>query len=468
MPKPSEHTEETREGRQEVQRLMSTVVGNMDGVSDEQRQRAQELLGKGGTFLDRVDSIEVANLSVYDMVGGAYNVATVVAQGGSASEVGGAVLENTVGTAIDNFLKEHATYEGELFSFDEQISTPVFTGVNADIGFNAEITTELNVRRDGASLTGTAGLHALARLRVGISFGFNAPGLGELSVGGGLQGGPNIDAEASITLSLAGANLTGSLNPTTFGVALAAELYFSVPSVIPDDVTKWVAEALGLTSSGNRILYPLGTLDVITATTPGYTVTFNMRSGSFTNASATGQWSFELNQRIKDFVQNLKDALVQGFDEIRRRAEEAIGDIVEGAQEIASDVVDAVSDAADAVSDTAEEVVETATRVVRATRRAVQHVAETTSQAAEAVVETGRQAVDAVVEAGREIAERGRQAVEELSERGREALDTVQSAVSEVYDTGRELASDVGDAISDGASSLANGASAVADALWPW
>ena len=454
MPNPSEQTEETREGRQEVQRLMSTVVGNMDGVSDEQRQRAQELLGQGGAFLDRVDSIEVANLSVYDMVGGAYQVGTVVAQGGSASEIGEAVLENTVGTAIDNFLEEYATYEGELFSFDEQISTPVFTGVNADVGFNAEITTELNVRRDGASLTGTAGLHALARLRIGISFGFNAPGLGELSVGGGLQGGPNIDAEATITLSLAGANLTGSLNPTTFGVALAAELYFSVPSVIPDDVTEWVAEALGLTSSGNRILYPLGTLDVITATTPGYTVTFNMSSGSFTNARSTGQWSFELNQRIKDFVKNLKDALVQGFDEIRRRAEEAIGDVVEGAQEIASDVADAVEDATDAVADTT-------TRVVRSTRRAVRRVAETGRQAAEAVVETGRQAVDTVVDAGREIAERGRQAVEELSERGREALDTVESAVSEVYDTGRELVSDVGDAISDGASSLYDSAASL-------
>ncbi len=485
-----EITQDAQKGRQEVQRLISTVVRNVDNISDANRQRAQDLLSRGGQFLDRVDNIQVANLSAYDMIGGAYKVATVAASGGSAQEVGEAVLENTVGTIIDNFLEEHATYEGELFSFDQQVSTPVFTGVNADLGFNAEVKTELNVRRSGASITGTAALKSLARLRIGISFGFNAPGLGQLSVGGGLQGGPNIDAEASITLAIAGANLNGSLNPTTFDVKLAAELYFSLPDVLPEDVIEWVAEHLGLSSSSNRILYPLGEISVIEARTPGYTITFDMRRREFTNASATGSWSFELNQRIKDFVQRLKNALSEAFEAVRRAAAAAVGAVADGAQAVGQAVVDgaqavvdgaqavgnAVSNAANVVVNTVNSVANTTTntvrRVVRSTRQAAQQVTQTVSNATNRVVDLGHQAVQTVQNTASQIAAQASQAVESLSETGRQALSTAREAASEVLNTGRNLAREVGNTVSEGASeayrTISSGARSVLSSLNPF
>lgn len=487
-------TEEAQNGRREVQRLISTVTRNMNNISEANRERALNLLGRGGQFLDRVDNIQVANLSAYDMLGGAYRVGAVVVSGGSTEQIGEAVLENTVGRVIDKFLKDHAKYEGELFSFDQQVSTPVFTGVNADLGFNAEVKTELNVKREGASISGKASLNALARLRVGISFGFNAPGLGSLSVGGGLQGGPNLDAETSITLAISGANLTGRFNATPLKVSLNTELYFSLPSVIPDDVIEWVAEKLDLESSSNRILYPLGTIDVITATTPGYTITFDMRRGAFTDARATGSWRFELNQRIKDFVQRLKNALSEAFDAVRRAAASAVGAVVDGAQAAGQAVVDgaqavgnAVSNAANVVANTVSSVANTATntarRVVRSTRQAVQQTVQTVSNAANRIADSGRQAVNTVVETGRQavqtvqnaasqLVDQGRHAVESLTETGRQALSTAREAASSVLNTGRNLANEVGNAVSEGASqaysAISSGARSVLSSLNPF
>ena len=471
-----EITQDAQKGRQEVQRLISTVVRNVDNISDANRQRAQDLLSRGGHFLDRVDNIQVANLSAYDMIGGAYEVATVAASGGSAQEVGEAVLENTVGTIIDNFLEEHATYEGELFSFDQQVSTPVFTGVNAELGFNAEVNTELNVRRSGASITGTAALKSLARLRIGISFGFNAPGLGNQSIQGGLQGGPNIDAQASITLAISGANLTGTLRATPLNVSLNTELYFGLPEAIPHDVIEWVAEKLDLPSSSNRILFPMGTLNVITATTPVYTITFDMRRREFTNASATGSWSFELNQRIKDFVQRLKNALSEAFEAVRRAAAAAVGAVADGAQAVGQAVGNAVSNAANVVVNTVNSVANTTTntvrRVVRSTRQAAQQVTQTVSNATNRVVDLGHQAVQTVQNTASQIAAQASQAVESLSETGRQALSIAREAASEALNTGRNLAREVGNTVSEGASeayrTISSGARSVLSSLNPF
>lgn len=493
------------DSRSKLEKVHAQIQKGLDKVSPEQLAMGQKMLGEFSSAIDRASDVTATVTSYADLLSSGVGVVDDISKGKDlgevakdvAKEVAVEILEKTVGEPIDKFLKEYGNYKGELLSYDiSQSIGPFFGCVNIDIGFSASIEAALESKRKAASITSKASLTGNARVSVGISIGFNVATF-KCSIGAGIQGGPDLKAEASITLAVKGVNLVGSVNPATLAVSLAAELYFSVPSVIPEDFISWAAEQMGLGSSGNKILYPLGTIDVLTVTTPSYSITFEISRGRFSGATKQGEFKVEVNEKIKNAANSVYSSLSRAVTELPARALEAVGDAVEGAvdtivdvakdtAELIEDVDKAVDKAVDTVIDDAKALAEKAAKEIAdaaaaakklaaekarwakkkaeeaaaaAEAKAKQLLAEAEDKARELARAAEAKARELAADAeriARETAAKVEKVVDDLGDAAKTAYKEVSKKVDSAIDTGREIVSDVSDTLGDAADAVSD------------
>ena len=434
MPKNKE-TDQARTSRSQQETFYNDLKEGAEVVmqyAPELYEEASKMWSQVEEGIDRASNIEVAGTTLGDLVSTGTDIYNDISEGTDPTE---AIIEHTVGSTIDTFLEEHANYQGTIFELSYNQSIPVYPPINADVGVSASAEASLSSTREGAKITCTGTASATARLSIGMSVGFEVAGYG-LSIGAGVQGGPDFNSSLSVSLGLSGANLTGTVSPLDIDLSLAAEAYFGV-SGIPQELIDWAASLLGLSTSGNRILYPLGTVSILIVTTPSYSITFDMAAGRFKNASAQGQFSATVHPTLVAAVESVYNSLRNIGTAIAEGIVDAAGELYEGAVDLAEDAVEVVSEKAEEVGDA---ISDAASSLLNSGRRAI----EQTSEYLEESYEEVSQAVNEVVDYGREV-------VDNMSESAQQAYEAVDEFVDTVYDEGREFVGEVSESVTEAA-----------------
>jgi vacuolar-type H+-ATPase subunit H len=480
MPKNKE-TDQARDSRSQMEEFYTNLKDNAELIVElapELYEEATNLYGELEDGINRASNIEVAGTTVGDLVSTGYNIVSDIADGTDPTE---AVLEHTVGSAVDSFLEEHANYEGTIFDLSYNQTIPVYPPFNAEVGVSASAEASLSTERSGATITCSGNVSATARLSIGMSVGFSVAGYG-LSVGAGIQGGPDFSAGVSVSLGASGLDLTGTISPVEIDLSLAAELYFGV-SGIPEELIEWVADQLGLKTSGNRILYPLGSVSLVIITTPSYSVTFDMAAGRFKNASAQGEFSAVIHPTLEAAVESVYNSLMNIGTAIAEGIVEVAGDLYEGAVDLTEDAIEAtvefvedvdeaIDQAGDYITDKAQEIYQTGRQAVQETAEYVQQRFEDVQESLSEVADFGARVVENFSESAQEAYEDVGEFVNTVHNVGREFVgevsETVTQAAAEVYDTVSNAASDISNSVNSAAESIGNAASDLYESATSW
>lgn len=219
-------------------------------------------------------------------------------------------VEKVVGPVIDGFLRVHSPWTGTLLSTGnrELKLGPWWGCVNLVLGVKAEFKLKATAERRGLGAYATAGLSGDALAKVGISIGFDIPLVGDISIEGGIQGGPVIDAAASIEFSIKNAVVEAAVKPITFNINMIARLYLETP--IPNRILKYVPAYLSSTTVKNQtIFYPLGKISILTTTTPSYSLTFDMVNKKYSYVGSAGNYAIRLSPKVKRSIKETKEAI---------------------------------------------------------------------------------------------------------------------------------------------------------------
>ncbi|MCP4439519.1 MAG: hypothetical protein GY810_11305 [Aureispira sp.] len=254
---------------------------------DKQTKRAEEFLDTLSTISDLVDS----------------------ATSGS--------LQQSAEAIVDSFLDKHANWEGDIFDTGNKKLNigPFFGFLNVVVSFWAGLKAELKAKRKNLGIEASAKVEGSARVGVGISLGFSIPVVGDVSIGGGIEGGPDLTGRASFALAVQGSNLTAIMEPATLDIDMAASIYMDMPSIIPEFVIDYIPSLISaLKTRGSRILYPLGSVNILVMKTPMYSLSFNMRRASFSKGKKMGAYSVDLNPTVKRKIKEVKEAIYEAAD----------------------------------------------------------------------------------------------------------------------------------------------------------
>lgn len=231
--------------------------------------------------------------------------------------VGKGDAKAAAGASIDLFLARYATWEGPIAGTKIQRIKigPFFGFLNGVISYSASLRGVLKARRKGLGVEATAKLKGSAQAGVGLSLGFYIPVVGDVSVGGGIQGGPTLDGISSLVLAAKDSSLEAVMNSATLDIGMVANLYLDLPDIIPDFVIAYIPTLItSIKARENRLLYKLGTVDILQATTPMYVMSFNVDRGTFSNVRAIGSYNIELKPWVKRKIKEVKEAIYQAAD----------------------------------------------------------------------------------------------------------------------------------------------------------
>lgn len=433
---------QARMSRSELESLYNDLKEGAEVVMElapELYEEASKMWNEVEEGIERASNIEIAGTTLGDLARTGTDIVNDISDGTDPTE---AIIEHTVGSTIDDFLEEHANYEDTIFELSYNQSIPVYPPINADVGVSASMEAALNSSRDGATITCTGTATATARLSLGMSVGFQVAGYG-LSIGAGVQGGPDFNSSISVSLGVSGRNLTGAISPLDIDLSMACEAYFGV-SGVPQELIDWAAEQLGLSTSGNKILYPLGTVSILVITTPSYSITFDMAAGRFKNAKAEGQFNATVHPKLVAAVESVYNSLRNIGTAIAEGIVEVAGEVLEGVVDLAENTVEAVEEMAENVAETAESVgdyvAETADSIISSGRQAVERTSEYLEERYEEVSQTVNEVVDY-----------GEQVVENMSETAQQSYQAVEQLVDTVYDEGREFIGEVSESVTEAA-----------------
>lgn len=226
-------------------------------------------------------------------------------------------LPDSVANVVDSFLEEHAKWEGDLFDTgNKKLSIgPFFGFLNVVVSFWAGLKAELEAKRKNLGIVAFAEIEGSARVGIGISLGFSIPVVGDISVGGGIEGGPDLKGKASFVMAAEGYNLKAIMNPARLDIDMAASIYMDMPSVVPDVVIEYIPELISaLETRGSRILYPLGSINILVMKTPMYALSFNIRKAKFSPGKKVGEYSVDLNPVVKRKIKQVKEAICQAAE----------------------------------------------------------------------------------------------------------------------------------------------------------
>lgn len=226
-------------------------------------------------------------------------------------------VEKTLGPVVDAFLRVHSPWAGTLLKTGKQTVKigPLWGCVNLALSIQADLTAKLTAERKGIGAIGKGGLSGKVYAGVGISIGFDIPLVGDISIEGGVQGGPEINALASLSFSFKNAVVHAKVVPVTVDIDMSARLYLETP--IPNRILKYVPAYLENTSVVEEtIYYPLGRINIITATTPGYTLTFDLVNKKYAYIGSSGKYNIEINPKVKAYLKDVKEAIEEAAQSV--------------------------------------------------------------------------------------------------------------------------------------------------------
>ncbi|BDS15087.1 hypothetical protein [Aureispira anguillae] len=227
-------------------------------------------------------------------------------------------VEKTVGPVFDAFLRVHTPWVGTLLSTGKQTAKigPLWGCVSLALSVQADFSAKLTGKRKGLGAIAKGGLSGKAYAGVGIHIGFDIPVVGDVAIEGGVEGGPEINALASIELSSKNAVIQGTVVPITVDIDMSARLYLETP--IPNHILKYVPAYLASTSVVQQtIYYPLGRINLLTATTPGYSLTFDLVKKEYAYIGTTGgKYDISVNPKVKAYIKETKEAIEQAAQSV--------------------------------------------------------------------------------------------------------------------------------------------------------
>lgn len=228
----------------------------------------------------------------------------------SSSDLVGTVVTEGAKTAalavLDNFIKDHGNKEKTLVDVATS-SIPVFSVgiISAVVSVGFTLDAKLSSKRDGNKITSEGSIDAQAYIKVGIALGFDVPVIGKVGVEGGIKGNADLSGKATLELEAVVPDLAAYMNPAAIDFGLSADLYLDLPD-LPGVATVlgWVADAVGggLSADDCTLLYRLGSINILTITSPTYSIKFSMSKGNFHSAVKSGKFSAKLNKKVTDAI----------------------------------------------------------------------------------------------------------------------------------------------------------------------
>jgi hypothetical protein len=222
-----------------------------------------------------------------------------------------------VGSALDEYIEKYGQYDDDLFNTGLQKKGigPFYGVVFVDVSFYAALAAKLETERNGGSVISKGSINGDARVGVGVSIGFDIPVVGSCKIGGGIQGGVSLNGKGSISMELKNYKLSGTLGKTNLNVKMVAELYLDTP--LPKSILGYVPDYVpSIKVRGSRLLYPIGSVNILLVKTPSYTLSFDLSKGEFRNRGAQGQYVFYLHPRVKRYLKDVVDGIEQAADSV--------------------------------------------------------------------------------------------------------------------------------------------------------
>jgi hypothetical protein len=219
-------------------------------------------------------------------------------------------LEKTLGPIIDEYLKRYGSWNGQLLDTGKRTTKigPFWGCVSIALSVQANLSATLSSKRKGLGATAKGKLSGKAYAGVGIALGFDIPIVGDISIEGGIQGGPELVATASLSLGVEKAILKASVNPVTLNIDMSAQIYLETP--IPNYILAYIPDFVpSIKVVGTTLYYPLGRVNVLVASTPCYSLTFDIAKGEYNYTGAVGKYSIDLNPEVKAYIKETKDAI---------------------------------------------------------------------------------------------------------------------------------------------------------------
>ncbi len=221
-----------------------------------------------------------------------------------------------VASAVDKFLEKYGNKKFEVvktpkFSLTFPLGIPLITiSGSAQLVLSAELAS----KRTGATITSQATLSGVFTGQIGVAVGIKILGK-QIGIEGGISVSASAVGKSVITLSIAGTDLSASMNPADIEITASAALYLKWSFGKPINwgvnklVDKFVVPNLkGSNRKGNQLNYPLGSMELLIIKTPVYSLTFSIAQGRF-SASKTGSFSCRIHPKLKARF----DALKKGF-----------------------------------------------------------------------------------------------------------------------------------------------------------
>ncbi len=217
---------------------------------------------------------------------------------------------------LDAFMRVNGNWEGPSFNLAKKTMKigPWWGCVNLVLSASADISTYVNARRKDTGASIKAVVAGSAYAGVGISIGYDLPIVGDVSIEGGIKGGPRLSANAKAYLTVEDEGLTGTLKPFSVDLDMMAILYLETP--LPNSIVKYIPAYLSnATVSGSDIEYPIGKLNILQLRTPAYHVTANSNVKGYEYKYKSGSYSISLNPKIQAYLQSVKASIEQAAND---------------------------------------------------------------------------------------------------------------------------------------------------------
>lgn len=231
----------------------------------------------------------------------------------------GETLVTVGGDLIERYLRAHGTiWKGDILPIENcEKFFPLISGIaGVDIGIVGGIGAEVAAERHNHGLKCKGGIKGELEPFFGIGVGVSVPLLGELKLTGGIQGGAKAEGTIEIMLEVAGGGLRASIVPFTFNIDMVAKVYIHVP-LIPENVLKNLKMiSAKIDAADERVTYELGSLNILTITSPSYSLTFTLTQGKYVYNSSSGNWSITLNPKVKRAVTDIIDGIKQAASNV--------------------------------------------------------------------------------------------------------------------------------------------------------
>jgi hypothetical protein len=235
-------------------------------------------------------------------------------------------VQNVFGLPMDAFLLRYANWNGSLLNTGKRDLSITFYGcISIVASIQAELSAHLNTKRTKGQLKATAKgkVAGTAYLGIGLNIGVYVPLIGDLSIEGGIQGGPQLSGSAAISLGLKHGVMTGSMVPAQLNIDLVARYYLQLPSIVPDaffkEVPRWIP-GTSASASQNTIYLSAGEpVNMFIMTTPSYDLSFDMVKGKFKYLGSNGKYFIQLHPAVKRQLSEMVDGIKAAAERLEKK-----------------------------------------------------------------------------------------------------------------------------------------------------